>query len=71
MTYHYLEEKDYKKAVGQLRLQLNGVFKVFDMYGMGAHIPMAIEEVVVLADLFSQRVRGKDVPIMLSKGRKK
>lgn len=75
MTIHYLPEEDYKKAIGQFRMQENGVFdflKVDDKipvryrYGMGEFIPGAVDEIVRLSEDFCLRVRGKDKPIDLS-----
>ena len=62
---HYLSPEDYRKAVGQLRLQLNGVFLPFMFYGLQDCVPQAIEEVVKLAEDFGLRVRGVDKPIIL------
>lgn len=45
---HYIPEEDYAKAIGQLRLQLSGVFNDFNMYGMGDLIPGAKETCVRL-----------------------
>jgi len=68
---NWLPEDDYQKAVGQLRLQLNGVFQPFNQYGLEVFIPGAIHEVVKLAEDFSLRVRGYDKPIDLERIRKK
>ena len=65
--YPWLSETEYKKACGQLRGQLRGVLKVFDMYGLGDYIPGTINECVELAIQFSQRMRGKDIPIKRSR----
>lgn len=71
---YWLPQDDYDKAVGQLRLQLSGVFdflKVDDklpvryQYGMQVFIPSAIEEIVQLAEDFGLRVRGIPKPIAL------
>lgn len=62
--YHWLEELDYQKAEGQLRLQLNGVFEPFKCYGLDIYIPGAIEEIMHLSRQFGKRVRGKDAPII-------
>ena len=40
---------DEKKAIGQFKLQLNGVMGVFDCYGMGVDIPESIKEITNLA----------------------
>jgi hypothetical protein len=64
---HWLPEEEYAKAVGQLRLQLNGVMEVFMVYGQQPLVTQAIEEVVKLAEDFGLRVRGVDKPIALRK----
>ena len=64
---HWLSDKDYDKAVTQLRLSLNGVFRIFAMYGQDVHIPRAVLEASKLAEDFGLRVRGIDQPITLEK----
>jgi hypothetical protein len=59
----WLNDGEYAKAVGQLRLQLNGVMAPFRCYGLDAYVPEAIEEIVRLAEAFGMRVRGVDLPI--------
>ena len=71
MAYSKIAQEDYDKAKGQLRLQLNGVFEPFNCYGLGAYIPEAIEQVVLLAEQFGQRVRGDDIPIALNNYKRK
>lgn len=60
---HWLSEESYEKAKGQLRLQLQGVFEPFDMYGQGIYIRMAVEEVLKLSEDFGLRIRGIDKAI--------
>ena len=60
-----LEDEAYKKAEGQLRLQLTDVFNPFNELGHQILIPGAIEEVIELAIDFSKRLRGEDHPIKL------
>ena len=62
---NWLSDEDYAKAVGQFRIQLNGVFEPFNIYGLDVYIPGAIKEVVRLAEDFGLRVRGQDKPISL------
>ena len=73
-TFSWLSEDDYAKAVGQLRMQMTGIFdflKVDEklpiryMYGMGPHIPGAINEMIKLAEDFGLRVRDIDKAISL------
>jgi hypothetical protein len=66
----YLPQDEYDKAVGQLRLQLTGIFSLFDMYGMGVFIPQAVEEAVKLAEDFGLRVRGVEKQLSLELVRK-
>lgn len=65
----WIPEEEYKKAKGQLRLQLSGVFEPFNLYGMGIYIPGAIDEVIELVEQFGKRIRGKDVPIILKRNK--
>jgi len=67
---HWLPKEDYDKAVGQFRLQLNGVMEPFRQYGQDVFIPQAIEECVRLAEDFGLRVRGMPKPIALEMVRK-
>ena len=71
---HWLPQEEYDKVVGQLRLQIGGVFdflKVDDklpvryQYGMGDFVPGAVEEIVRLAEDFGLRVRGADKPLSI------
>ncbi len=63
---HWLEETDYRKAIGQLRLSLNGVFEPFRLYGMNVYVDGAIDETVHLCEQFGKRIRGKDAPIVFT-----
>jgi len=68
---NWVSDKEYKKLEGIFRLQLNGVFKPFNMYGLGEFIPGAIEEIVALAVDFSLVLRGKNKPISIAYVRRK
>ena len=52
------------KAIGQFRLQLNGVFSPFRQYGLSPFADQASSEVVKLALRLHDRLNGKDVPIV-------
>lgn len=70
MNIHWLPDDKYKKAEGQLRLQVGEILSVFDMYGHGDYIVGAIEEIVEVAIDFSKRVRGEeDQPIRVKNKR--
>lgn len=62
---HWLSDEEYQKVVSQLRLQFNGIFQSFHMYGLDAYIPGAIEECVKLCEDYGLRVRGIDKPLSL------
>jgi len=70
MAYQKISQTDYDKAKGQLRLQLNGVFQAFNLYGLHIFINGAIDEIMELAEQFGRRVRGDDIPIKLKKRRR-
>jgi len=62
---HWISKDEYDKAVGQLRLQLSGVFQPFKCYGLDVFIPGALAEAVRLSEDFGLRVRGVDHPLSL------
>lgn len=67
---HWLPDEKYQKAEGQLRLQVGEILSVFDMYGLGAYITGAQEEIVEVAIDFSKRLRGEeDQPIRVKNRR--
>ena len=45
---NWMPQKDYDKAVGQLRLQIGGIFEPFKSYGQDVFIPSAREECIKL-----------------------
>lgn len=51
------------KAIGQFRLQLNGVFQPFHSYGHDIFISSSIEAIVKLAIQLHLRLNGEDIPI--------
>ncbi len=64
----WLSDEDYQKAVGQMRLQFNGILSsVFTMYGYQHEVPGVIGELIEVAEQFGKRVRGRDVPIVPKK----
>ena len=70
MTYTKIPQTEYNKAKGQLRLQLTGVFSPFMCYGLNEYVSGAIDECIHLAEQFSMRVRGKDIPIEMKSNRR-
>ncbi len=58
-----ISQELYDKAVGQFRLQLGGIMNCFRCYGLDQDVDGACEEIIKLAEQFSMRTRGKDIPI--------
>lgn len=66
----WLNDTDYRKAIGQWRLQAGEILNVFNMYGMGDYIVGAIGELEEITIDFSKRVRGeRDQPIRVKNRR--
>ena len=59
-------EEEKHKAVGQFKLQLNGVLSPFDTQGLGIHIPYTKEIITELALQLHKRLNGFDHPIDLN-----
>ena len=54
----------YKKLRFQTKGQMSGIlYSLFDMYGLGLYIPDAAENLMVVAELFCENVRGDEKPI--------
>jgi hypothetical protein len=65
----WLPEDEYRKILGQFRLNLHDTLGCFNMYGLGELIPGAEEEIMDLLEASLKRVRGRDVPIQIKKER--
>ncbi|KKN12665.1 hypothetical protein LCGC14_1014150 [marine sediment metagenome] len=64
--YFWLPDGEYKKAIGQLRMQVQGLLA--DTYSMHGYKELAsgVAGVIVeLTEQFGKRIRGKDTPIQL------
>lgn len=68
---NWLTDEQYRKLEGIFKLQLNKVMEPFRMYGLGDHIPGAIDEIVKLTVDFSLVLRGKDKPVSIDYVRRK
>jgi hypothetical protein len=53
------------KEIGQFKLQLNGCLSPFGKYGQSIYIPIAIEQITILAMKLHRRLNGEDIPITL------
>ena len=58
-----MNEEEKHKAVQQFKLQLNGVFEPFNLYGLGHEIPYATEIITELALQLHKRLNGASHPI--------
>ena len=66
-----MNEEEKHKAVAQFKLQLNGTFNIFDMYGLGEHIPYVKEIVTELAIQLHKRLNGEKLPIDLGHAKRR
>ena len=65
IPFVWLHDELYNKYLGLLRLQYNAVMRPFMMYGQDALIPGAIEQLLILAEIFCMNVRGVEEPLSL------
>ena len=66
----WLPNDEFRKAEGQMRLQLGEILSCFNIYGLDALVPGAIEKITEVAIDFSKRVRGdREQPIRVKKRR--
>ena len=56
------DELDFDKAIGQLRLTLNGIMKPLRLYGQGHYVDSASEEIISLAIQLHHKLSGIDEP---------
>ena len=63
---YWADEDTYKKARWHLRVVLDDVLTVFEMYGLGAYIPGAVEEILQAADDYALVLRGVNKQIRVT-----
>ena len=56
----WLSEEDYQELESHVRLKLNGVFQVFNVYGQKVFIDEAIEAVMQVMRWYGLKLRGVD-----------
>jgi len=61
-----MPKEEIQKAMGQFRLQMNGVMSPFTCYGLNVYVPRAVEETLSLAMQLHRRLNGEDTPIQMS-----
>lgn len=65
MDYVWWDEDEYKKIMGQYRLQLNEILLPLRKYGQDVYVDGAIEQLMILSEKLGMRLRGKDIPVIL------
>lgn len=63
--YVWLADEDWAKLMFQTRGQVSGILRPLRAYGQGVFVDGAEEEIMKLIDLVTQRVRGKDIPVVV------
>jgi len=64
-AYPWLSDDEWAKLLFLTRGQINAILNPLRAYGQGVYVDGAIEELLVLFDKFGQRVRGKDIPLIV------
>ena len=62
------DNEAYSKILGQFRLQLNGVMRPFNLYGMQTYVPSAMSLVESLAVQLHLKLSGIDMPYYIDEG---
>lgn len=65
IPYLWYDDDEWGKLMFHTRSQINAILNPLRAYGQDSYVRGAIEELMKLFDLFSQRVRGKDIPVMV------
>ena len=66
LPYIWYSDDEYKKIMFSVRTQLDGLLKPLSkMYGQQEIVEGAVKQILVIFDLFGQRIRGKDIPISI------
>jgi len=67
---HWLPDENYQKAIGQLRLQINGALRPLRSYGQAVYCDQTADAIVKLCEDFGLRVRGVEHAIHSSEAQK-
>ncbi len=65
IPYLWLSDEEWNKLMFHVRTQVNAIQKPLRVYGQDVYVDGATEELMKLFDLFSQYIRGKDVPLIV------
>ena len=63
IPYFWLSEDEWNHLMFSTRAQVGAILNPLRAYGQGVFVDGAIKELMILFDLVSQRVRGKDIPV--------
>ena len=56
------DDEEFDKCLGQFRLQMNGVMRPFNLYGMHTYVPVAMGLIESLAIQLHLKLSGVDMP---------
>lgn len=60
------EEDEYRKYLGQFRLQLNGILFSLRKYGQDTYVDGATRAIMELVEQFGMKIRGLDMPYQIT-----
>jgi reverse gyrase len=63
--YYWLSEDEWNKLQFRTRSQVSAILNPLRAYGQSVFVEGAIEELMVLFDLYGQVIRGKDIPLVV------
>lgn len=64
IPFIWLDDEEYHKALGQLRMVIANYLSAFDGYGLGQYITPVTEAILDAVNNFGMRIRGDDRPIV-------
>ena len=65
LPYLWYSEDEWNKIMFHIRSQVEAILRPLRTYGQGIFVDGAVKELMLLFDLMSQRVRGKDIPLIV------
>ena len=63
LPYLWLSDDEYAHLMFSTRAQVGAILNCLRGYGQSIIVDGAIQELMLLFDLFGQRIRGKDIPV--------
>ena len=65
IPYFWLSEDEWNHLMFSTRAQVGAILNPLRTYGQSVFVDGAVNELMVLFDLVTQRVRGKDIPVTI------